>query len=122
MINKYINGGFSGRNDLIWCLQNPETREFNPSKWQLERESNLCRFLYFLEGMDIVIPLRYGLIFENDDFIWKFKIDLNLLFDDSKIFKFKFELNSIIIFKIVKVENLRITTQTLSFSNISFLN
>ena len=69
-----------------------------------------------------MIPLRYGLIFENDDFIWKFKIDLNLLFDDSKIFKFKFELNSIIIFKIVKVENLRITTQTLSFSNISFLN
>ena len=33
----------------------------------------------------------------------------------TKIFKFKFGLNSTIVFKVVKVINLRMTTQTLSF-------
>ena len=45
------------------------------------------------------------------------KLDLNLLFDKLKIFKVKFRLNFTIIFKVVKFENLRMTIQTLSFSN-----
>ena len=65
-------------------------------------------------------------MFENDDFIWKFKNGsyqngLNLLFGKSKIFKFEFGSNFTIVFKIVKVENLRMTTQTLSFSNSLFM-
>ena len=44
-------------------------------------------------------------MFENYDFIWKFGFDLNLLFGKSKIFKFKFESNSSIVFKVVKIEN-----------------
>ena len=65
-------------------------------------------------------------MFENNDFIWKFKNGsyqngLNLLFGKSKIFKFEFGSNFTIVFKIVKVENLRMTTQTLSFSNSLFM-
>ena len=54
------------------------------------------------------------LCLETDDFIWKFKIDLNLLFSKSQIFKFEYRSNSTIIFKVVKVENLKINTQKLS--------
>ena len=64
---------------------------------------------------------RSNALFGNDDFIWKFGIGSNLLFGKSKIFKFGFESNSIIVFKVVKVKNLRMTTQTLSFSNSSFM-
>ena len=60
-------------------------------------------------------------MFGNDDFIWKFGIDSNLLFDKLKIFKFEFGSNSSIIFKVVKVENLKMNTKTLSFSNSSFM-
>ena len=60
-------------------------------------------------------------MYGNDDFIWKFEIGLNLLFGKSKIFKFGFGLNSTIVFKVVKVENFRMTTQTLSFSNSLFM-
>ena len=60
-------------------------------------------------------------MFGNDNFIWQFKIDLNLLFDKLKIFKFEFGSNSTIIFKVVKVENLKMTIQNLSFSNSSFI-
>ena len=60
-------------------------------------------------------------IFENNDFIWKFKIGSNLLFDKSKIFKFEFELNFIVVFKIVKIEDFKKITQILSFSNSLFM-
>ena len=60
-------------------------------------------------------------MFGSYDFIWKFRIDSNLLFGKLKILKFEFELNSIIVFKIVKVENLKITTQTLLFLNSLFM-
>ena len=60
-------------------------------------------------------------MFENDDFIWNFEIDLNLLFGKLKIFKFEFGSNFTIVFKVIKVENLRITTQTLLFSNFLFM-
>ena len=55
-------------------------------------------------------------MFGNGDFIWKFIIGSNLLFGKSIVFKFGFGSKSTIVFKIVKVENLRMTTQTLSFS------
>ena len=54
-------------------------------------------------------------VFGNHDFIWKFGIGSNLLFSKSKNFKLGFRLNSTIAFKVVIVENLRMTTQTLSF-------
>ena len=41
------------------------------------------------------------------------------MFGKSKNFKFEFESNSIIVFKII--ENLRMTIQTLSFSNSLFI-
>ena len=40
---------------------------------------------------------------------------------NSKIFKFKFRSNSTSVFKVVKFENLKMTTQTLSFSKFSFM-
>ena len=40
-----------------------------------------------------------------------------ILFGKSKIFKFEFGSNSTIVFKVLKIKNLRMTTQTLSFSN-----
>ena len=39
----------------------------------------------------------------------------NLLFGKLKNFKFEFEFNFTIVFKVVKVENLKVTIQTLSF-------
>ena len=60
-------------------------------------------------------------MFGNDDFIWKFEIGSNLLFGKLKILEFKFRSNPTIIFKVAKVENLRMTTQNLSFSNSSFM-
>ena len=60
-------------------------------------------------------------MFGNHDFILKFGIGSNLLFGKLKIFKFGFGSNSTIVFKVVKVENLRMTIQTLSFSNSSFM-
>ena len=60
-------------------------------------------------------------MFGNNNFICRFKICSNLLFGRLKIFKFKFELNFTIIFKVVKVKNLKMTTQTFSFSNSSFI-
>ena len=39
----------------------------------------------------------------------------------SKLFKFEFRSNFIMVFKVIKVENLRMNTQILSFSN-SFSN
>ena len=59
-------------------------------------------------------------MFGNDNFIWKFEIDSNLLFGKLKMFKFKFISNCTIVFKVDKVENLKITIQTLLFSNSSF--
>ena len=47
----------------------------------------------------------------NDDFIWKFGVGSNLLFGKLKIFKFEFGSNPTIVFKVVKVKNLRMTTQ-----------
>ena len=46
----------------------------------------------------------------NSDFIWKFEIGSNLLFGKLKNFKFEFELNSIIAFKVVKIEDLKMAT------------
>ena len=61
-------------------------------------------------------------MFGYDDFILKFVIDSNLLFGKSKIYKFGFGSNStIVIFKVVEIENLKMTIQTLSFSNFSFM-
>ena len=66
-------------------------------------------------------PKNINVIFENDNFIWKLRIGSNLLFGKSKIFKFEFESNSTIVFKVGKVEDLRVTIQTLSFSNYSIM-
>ena len=63
----------------------------------------------------------FNAMFANDDFLWKFRIGLNLLFGKLKNFKFEFGSNSTIIFKVVKVENLKMTIQNLSFSNSSFI-
>ena len=60
-------------------------------------------------------------MFGNDDFIWKFGIDSNLLFGKSKIFNLGSGSNFTIVFEVAKVENLRMTTQILSFSNSSFM-
>ena len=46
-----------------------------------------------------------------DDFIWKSKIDSNLIFDNLIKSNFGFEL---IAPNVVKVENLKMTSQTLS--------
>ena len=46
-------------------------------------------------------------MFGNNDFIGKFEISSNFLYGKSKFFKFEFESNSTIVFKVVKVENLR---------------
>ena len=61
-------------------------------------------------------------MFGNDDFIWKFEIGSNLLFDKSKIFKFEFGSNPTIVFKIIKVKNLKMTIQTLSFLKFFIYN
>ena len=47
----------------------------------------------------------FNVMFGNDNCIWKFKIDSNLLFGKLKIFQFGFASNFIIVFKGVKVEN-----------------
>ena len=61
-------------------------------------------------------------MFGNDDFISKYRIDSNILFGKSKIFKFEFKSNfTIIVFKVVKVDDLRMTTKILSLSNFSFM-
>ena len=60
-------------------------------------------------------------MFGNDNFIWKFEIDLNFLFGELKIFKFEFESNYTIIFKVVKIKNLKMTIQILLFSNSLFI-
>ena len=49
-------------------------------------------------------------MFGNHNFIWKFEIDQNLLFGNSKIIKFGFQSNFTIVFKVVKVENLKMIT------------
>ena len=43
----------------------------------------------------------FYVIFRNDDFIYKFRIDLNSLFGKLKFFKFGFKLNFTIVFKIL---------------------
>ena len=75
----------------------------------------------YKNGLKWVVILKFHVMFGNNNFIWKFGIVSNLLFGKLIIFKFGFESNSIIIFKVVKVKNLRMTTQTLSFSNSSFI-
>ena len=50
-----------------------------------------------------------------------FRIGSNILFGKLKIFKFEFELNFTIVFKVVKVENLRMIIQTLLFLNSLFI-
>ena len=60
-------------------------------------------------------------MFGNDNFIWKFEIDLNFLFGELKIFKFEFESNYTIIFKVVKIKNLKMTNRILLFSNSLFI-
>ena len=51
----------------------------------------------------------------DDDFIYKFKTDLNLMFVRLMKFNFKF------ILKVYKVENLTIISQVLLFSNFFFV-
>ena len=116
-----IVGGFKA-DSIEWRCKAPVT---NGTKHQL-----WCRFdtkmNYKLQRWPLrnYIELNYNFpntMFKNNNFIWKFGIGSNLLFDKSKFFKFGFELNFIIVFKVVKIKDLKMTTQTLSFSNSSFM-
>ena len=52
------------------------------------------------ESSDLFLFDDYYIIFRNDDFIWIYKIDSNLVIDKSKKFKFKIKyLLCLIIFK-----------------------
>ena len=60
-------------------------------------------------------------VFGNDDFIYKFEIDLNLFFGKLKNFKFGFGSILSLFVKVLKIKNLRMTYQILLFSNSSFM-
>ena len=86
----------------------------------MRKFQNQTQTLFSLNGKSNK-PKNINVMFENDNFIWKFRICSNLLFGKSKNFKFGFKSNSTIVFKVVKVEDLRVTIQTLSFSKSSIM-
>ena len=60
----------------------------------------VCVLNQFSRYFSVLYIIQFNnAVFENDNFIWKFEIGSNLLFDKLKIFKFKFGLNFTIVLK-----------------------